>query len=106
MTDDAPPASDRAPRGTTDADERPARERPSAGRRAAAPPSGPPARRKRTSPRQFLREVRGELKRVAWPSRREVVSYSVIVLVVVTLIGAFIFGLDTLFGRFIFTIFQ
>ena len=70
--------------------------------RPAAPPS---ARRERTSPRQFLREVRGELRKVAWPSRREVTSYSLVVLVTVSLIMAFIFGLDQLFGQFVLWIF-
>jgi preprotein translocase subunit SecE len=70
--------------------------------RPAAPPS---VRRERTSPRQFLREVRGELRKVAWPSRREVTSYSLVVLVTVSLIMAFIFGLDQLFGQFVLWIF-
>jgi preprotein translocase subunit SecE len=69
------------------------------------PASGPPERRQRTGPRQFLREVRGELRRVAWPSRREVVSYSIVVLVTVSLITAFIFGLDQAFGALVLTIF-
>src|SRR5690606_23586455 len=30
------------------------------------------APRERTSPRQFVREVRGELRKVAWPTREEV----------------------------------
>ncbi|CAN5344888.1 hypothetical protein BH23ACT7_BH23ACT7_08490 [soil metagenome] len=69
-----------------------------------APVRGAP-RRERTGPRQFLREVRGELRRVAWPSRKEVASYSVVVLVTVTLMMAYIAGLDTVFGRFVFWIF-
>jgi preprotein translocase subunit SecE len=69
-----------------------------------APVRGAP-RRERTRPRQFLREVRGELRRVAWPSRKEVASYSVVVLVTVTLMMAYIAGLDTVFGRFVFWIF-
>lgn len=106
--DDPPPRAgrdDRAPAAAS-ASAAPSTEGDRPSHRGAAPAPAGPARRKRTSPRQFLREVRGELKRVAWPSRREVASYSLIVLVVVTLVGLFIFGLDTLFGRFIFTIFQ
>ncbi|WP_370327195.1 preprotein translocase subunit SecE [Euzebya sp.] len=59
----------------------------------------------RTGPAQFLREVRTELRRVAWPSRGEVVQYSLIVLVTTLIIGAFIFGLDQLFGQLVFWIF-
>lgn len=60
---------------------------------------------KRTGPAQFMKEVRTELRRVAWPSRTEVAQYSLIVLVATLLIGAFIFGLDQLFGQVVFWIF-
>lgn len=59
----------------------------------------------RTGPAQFLREVRTELRRVAWPSRGEVVQYSLIVLVATFVIGAFIFALDQVFGQIVFWIF-
>jgi preprotein translocase subunit SecE len=62
-------------------------------------------KRERTSPRTFLREVRGELKRVAWPSRKEVASYSVVVLVTVTLLTLFVFILDQAFAQIVFRIF-
>jgi preprotein translocase subunit SecE len=64
-----------------------------------------PAKREGTSPRQFLREVRGELRRVAWPSRKEVRSYSLVVLVVVTLLTLYVALLDAAFGRAMFQIF-
>jgi preprotein translocase subunit SecE len=57
--------------------------------RDAARPAPRPAS-ERTSPRQFFREVRGELRKVAWPSRDEVVRYSIIVLVTVVLLTAFV----------------
>jgi len=48
----------------------------------------------RTSPIQFVREVRSELAKVAWPTRAETVNYSLVVfLALATLITA-IFGLD------------
>jgi preprotein translocase subunit SecE len=66
----------------------------------------PRERRTRTGPRQFLREVRGELRKVAWPSRKEVASYSLVVLLAVSIVMVFIFLLDTLFGQAVFRIFQ
>ncbi|HUG85378.1 MAG TPA: preprotein translocase subunit SecE [Euzebya sp.] len=66
---------------------------------------GVPEPTRRTGPTQFLKEVRVELRRVAWPSRPEVVQYSLIVLVTTLLIGAFIFGLDQLFGQIVFWIY-
>lgn len=64
-----------------------------------------PEPQRRTGPTQFLKEVRTELRRVAWPSRREVYQYSLIVLVVTILVGAYIFGLDQLFGQLVFWIY-
>ena len=53
-------------------------------RRPRAPhshPAPPPAQAsERTVLPQFLREVRAELRKVAWPSRTEVRSYSILVL--------------------------
>ncbi|HEX9697571.1 MAG TPA: preprotein translocase subunit SecE [Actinomycetota bacterium] len=63
-------------------------------------------RKKRTPPRQFLREVRGELKKVAWPSRREVATYTVVVLVSVIFITAIVFALDYGFNQAIFQTFS
>ena len=62
-------------------------------------------RRERTSPREFLREVRGELKRVSWPSRKELGQYSLVVLVCVILLTLYVFGLDQAFGQLVFWIF-
>ena len=61
-------------------------------------------KKKRTSPMQFLREVRLELKKVDWPTRRELVSYSIVVLVTVTVLTAYVFGLDSVFTRFVFDV--
>jgi preprotein translocase subunit SecE len=64
-------------------------------RRAAAPGEG----RKRVGARQFLREVRLELKKVDWPTRKELGTYTVVVLVTVTVLTAFVFGLDFAFSK-------
>jgi preprotein translocase subunit SecE len=50
--------------------------------------------KERTTPRQYLREVRGELRKVAWPTKEEVARYSVIVLITVVVLTTFIFLLD------------
>jgi preprotein translocase subunit SecE len=74
-----------------------ARKRPAP---AAPRPEG------RTSPAQFVREVRAELRKVAWPSRSEVINYSIIVLVTVVILTTFIAALDFVFGEAIFTLFD
>ena len=55
---------------------------------------------------RFLREVRAELKKVAWPSRQEVFTYTVVVLVSVTFVTLLTFGLDYLFGKGVLTFFK
>ena len=54
--------------------------------------SGP--KEKRATPRQFLHEVRGELRKVAWPTRAEVINYSIIVLVAIVVLTTFIALVD------------
>ena len=49
---------------------------------------------KRTKPLTFLKEVRGELGRVAWPTRQEVITYSLVVVVTVTFFMVVIYGID------------
>jgi preprotein translocase subunit SecE len=58
-------------------------------------------KRKRTGTRQFLKEVRLELKKVDWPTRRELVSYTVVVLVTVVVLTSFVFALDLGFSKVI-----
>lgn len=53
----------------------------------------------RTSPADFVREVRGELKKVSWPARPEVIRYSIIVLIALVLFTLFVFALDFVFEQ-------
>ena len=62
-------------------------------------------KRKRTGARQFLKEVRQELKKVLWPTRQELLTYTVVVLVTVVVLTSFVFGLDVLFSKFVFKVF-
>jgi len=52
----------------------------------------------RVGPAQYLREVRDEMRKVAWPKWPEVRRFSIIVLTTVVLYTAYIGGLDALFG--------
>ncbi len=63
-----------------------------------AQPQARRTREERTGPRQYLREVRDEMRKVAWPKWPEVRRFSIIVLVTVLLYTAYVFGLDSLFG--------
>jgi preprotein translocase subunit SecE len=63
-------------------------------------------KRQRTKPLQFFREVVAELQKVAWPSRKEVVAYSVVVLVSSVVIAALIFGMDFVFTKGILALYD
>ena len=68
-------------------------------------PPVPEQRKKRVGPRQFFREIRQELKKVAWPSRRELLSYTLVVLMTVVILTSFVFALDLLISRGVLAVF-
>jgi preprotein translocase subunit SecE len=67
--------------------------------------AGVAAKKQRTKPRQFIKEVIAELQKVAWPTRQEVASYSLVVLVSSVVIAAIIFGMDYVFTRAVLSLF-
>ena len=48
---------------------------------------------------QFLREVRTELKKVTWPSKRQTISSTAAVIVLVVLVAIFLGAVDFLLAR-------
>jgi preprotein translocase subunit SecE len=60
----------------------------------------------RTPPAQFVREVKGELRKVSWPTRAEVRKYSLVVLAAVVLLTAYVAGLDYVFGSAVLWLFD
>jgi preprotein translocase subunit SecE len=48
---------------------------------------------------EFLKEARLELKKVSWPSRKELVSATSLVIVVSIIAGLFLGILDIIFSR-------
>jgi len=58
-----------------------------------------PERRQRTGTREFLKEVRAELRKVQWPSQRELFGYTAVVIVSVVVLTSYVFGLDLLFSK-------
>jgi preprotein translocase subunit SecE len=75
-------------------------------REAARDSSQRRQREKRTSPRQYFREVRDEMRQVAWPTRPEVVNYTSIVGTVLLMMIVLIFGLNFAFSKTILWLFQ
>jgi preprotein translocase subunit SecE len=62
----------------------------------------PTAKKKneRVGIRQYLREVRDEMRKVAWPDKPEVKRYSIIVIITVVVYTALVGGLDFVFAEF------
>ena len=56
--------------------------------------------KKRRSPIRFIREIKSELKKVTWPTKKQVVNNTLIVIALVVLVGLFIFVLDSVFSFF------
>jgi preprotein translocase subunit SecE len=54
---------------------------------------------------RFLREVVSELRKVIWPTRKELVTYTSVVLVFVTFMVALVSGLDILFAKGVLALF-
>ena len=68
-------------------------------------PAPAPPHRDRTTAKEFLREVRGELKKVAWPTKAEVVTSTIVVLMAVIVMTLLIFGLDYVFAKGVLNLF-
>ncbi len=47
----------------------------------------------------FLKEVYVEMQKVTWPSRNEIMSYTVVVLVTVLILSTIIWAADNVLGR-------
>jgi preprotein translocase subunit SecE len=60
----------------------------------------------RTKPREFLKEVRAELRKVAWPTRGEVINYSMVVFVTLVILMAFVVALDLVFAKAVLFVFK
>jgi preprotein translocase subunit SecE len=54
---------------------------------------------------RFLREVVGELRKVIWPTRKQLVTYTGVVLVFVIFMVALVWALDLGFGAAVFELF-
>ena len=54
---------------------------------------------------RFLREVVAELRKVIWPARNQMITYTIVVIVFVVFMVAFTAGLDVLFAKGVLTIF-
>lgn len=50
---------------------------------------------------QFLKDSKNELKKVVWPTKKQVINNTIVVIVVMVLAGLFIWLLDTGMGAIV-----
>ena len=48
---------------------------------------------------QFFKEVSGEVKKLSWPTKKEIVSYTLTVIAFILLMAVVIYALDLVFGE-------
>ena len=55
----------------------------------------------KTSPGEYIRQVRSEGSKVVWPSRKETITTAIMVLIMTTLLAIFFLGIDSLFNTIV-----
>jgi preprotein translocase subunit SecE len=53
----------------------------------------------------FLRQVIAELRKVIWPTRSELINYTIVVLIFVVIMAAILASYDFVFARLVFLVF-
>jgi preprotein translocase subunit SecE len=81
-------------------------DKPRAPERKARPTPGTEVKKERTGPRQYFSEIRAELKKVAWPTRKEVVNSTIVVLIAVVFMTTLIFLYDYASSNFVLSLFD
>jgi len=68
--------------------------------------SGRSATRDRTTPALFTRQVAAELRKVIWPTRNELVTYTIVALVFIIIMSTIVLTLDYGFTKLMFWFFS
>ena len=69
-------------------------------------PASAAPKREKIGPKEYLGEVKGELRKVAWPTKKEVVNSTIIVLVAVVVMTTLIFLFDYGSAKFVLFLFD
>ena len=54
--------------------------------------------------KKYMREVRQEMKKVAWPSNEELMTYTIVVFGMTTILTVVVFGLDWAFNKLVLNV--
>ena len=60
----------------------------------------------KTIPIQFFRQVKQEVKKVTWPSKKDVMRATVMVIIIVAIASTVFFFVDMFFGAIVSAIFK
>jgi preprotein translocase subunit SecE len=69
-------------------------------------PASSAPKREKIGPKQYLAEVKAELRKVAWPTKKEVVNSTIIVLIAVVIMTTLIFLFDYASAKFVLFLFD
>lgn len=58
-------------------------------------------KKRKTSPAEFVNQVRTETSKVVWPTREETVRTSIFVFIFMVILSLFFFGIDSLFNAIV-----
>ena len=68
-------------------------------------PAARPTKGRGGAPTRFVREAVSEMRKVLWPSRNELVTYGVVVIIFVVIMVAIVAGLDIGFTKLVLEVF-
>jgi preprotein translocase subunit SecE len=56
--------------------------------------------------KEFLLDVQKEMKKVSWPTQKELVDYTIVVVIFTIILAVFIFGVDQVYSTVLEAIYQ
>jgi len=56
---------------------------------------------RKTTPGEFIRQVRTETSKVVWPTRQETITTAIFVGIMMVILSLFFLGVDTVFGSIV-----
>jgi len=58
-------------------------------------------KKSKTTPGEFIRQVRTETSKVVWPTRQETITTAIFVGIMMVILSLFFLGVDTVFGSIV-----
>ncbi len=56
--------------------------------------------------KEYIEDVRKEMKKVSWPDQQELIDYTIVVVVFTIILSAFIFAVDQVYSTILEAIYQ